>query len=476
MYTKRLAKTFGYSDFDEEERERRSILIFLIGLTCLGGLLFSLTYLYLGVWHTTIATIIYIGFSILNLIYYYVTKNYQAFRNAQLVSILFFPFLAHIFNGGFEQSSAVVLACILSPLGALMFHRPKVAKIFFISFVIILLLAACIDLFIDIPRTNIPVEIRVFFFFSNLALTSTICFALLYKFVQDNDDIKSLLKVNNQELIQKKQRVEEALIELKNTQKQLVHSEKMASLGELTAGIAHEIQNPLNFVNNFSEVGNEFLEDLLEELEKKNYDEVQAIALDLKTNLEKINHHGKRADGIVKAMLQHSNSSSGHKVPININALCDEYLRLAYHGLRAKDKSFNATMNTDFEPDLPEIEVVAQDMGRVILNIITNAFHAVSDRRKQENEEYAPKVTVGTKPGKNMIEIYIQDNGPGITDEVMEKIFQPFFTTKPTGQGTGLGLSLAFDIVKSHGGQIKIDTKVGEGSTFIIQLPKNKPS
>jgi two-component system NtrC family sensor kinase len=470
-YTKKLANTFGYSAFDEEEQERRSLLVFLVVLTCLGGLFYSLIFLSLGVKHTILAILFYIFFSALNLIYFYFTKNYGNFRNAQLIGILFFPFMTHIANGGYEQNSAVVLPAMLSPLGALMFHRPSIAKRFFYGFMGILLAASLIDYFFDTPNVAISNEVKLGFYFFNLGSAAAISFFLLHKFVKDNDEIKSLLKVKNQELANEKLRVEEALQELKNTQKQLVHSEKMASLGELTAGIAHEIQNPLNFVNNFSEVGVEFLEDLIEELGQKNYDEVEAIAQDLKINLEKINHHGKRADGIVKAMLQHSNSSSGQKMPLNLNALCDEYLRLAYHGLRAKDKSFNATMDTAFDPELPLIEAVAQDMGRVILNIITNAFHAVSDRSRKEGGSYTPKVTVGTLRGNKVVEIYIRDNGSGIPEQIKQKIFQPFFTTKPTGQGTGLGLSLAFDIVKSHGGQIRIDTKEGEGSTFYIELP-----
>ncbi|MDZ4793515.1 MAG: ATP-binding protein [Bacteroidota bacterium] len=276
-------------------------------------------------------------------------------------------------------------------------------------------------------------------------------------------------------------KIEKAFAVLKTTQSQLIQSEKMASLGELTAGIAHEIQNPLNFVNNFSEVNTELIEELVEEVDKGNTAEIKAIAKDIKENEQKINHHGKRADAIVKGMLQHSRSSSGVKEPTDINALCDEYLRLTYHGLRAKDKSFNATMKTDFDASLEKINIIPQDIGRVILNFLTNAFYAVQQKQKQSAEGlptfqrlatlYEPTVTIATKNEGDKILINVSDNGDGIPQNIVDKIFQPFFTTKPTGQGTGLGLSLSYDIVKAHGGELKVETKEGEGSTFIIKLP-----
>ncbi|MCB0741172.1 MAG: hypothetical protein KDB92_09025, partial [Chitinophagaceae bacterium] len=248
-----------------------------------------------------------------------------------------------------------------------------------------------------------------------------------------------------------KAKVDHTLNELQATQKQLIQSEKMASLGELTAGIAHEIQNPLNFVNNFSEVNKEMIAELKEEIEKGNYDEVKIIANDIESNEEKINHHGKRADAIVKGMLQHSRSSSGQKEPTDINALCDEYLRLSYHGLRAKDKSFNASFETDFDETIGKINIAPQDIGRVILNLINNAFYAVSEKKKLSGDSYQPLVSIKTQKANDKIEIKITDNGGGIPDAIKEKIFQPFFTTKPTGSGTGLGLSLSYDIVKAHG-------------------------
>jgi signal transduction histidine kinase len=275
-----------------------------------------------------------------------------------------------------------------------------------------------------------------------------------------------------------KQQIEKTLVDLKQTQAQLVQSEKMASLGELTAGIAHEIQNPLNFVNNFSEVNSELIDELEHEAGKGNLQEVRAIAKDIKENERKIVHHGKRADAIVKGMLQHSRSSSGVKEPTDINALADEYLRLAYHGLRAKDKSFNTSLKTEFDERVGNIPVVPQDIGRVILNLITNAFYAVAEQMKQNpsarlanGQLYEPTVAVCTKRINDHVLISVKDNGNGIPAKVLDKIFQPFFTTKPTGQGTGLGLSLSYDIVKAHGGEFKVETKEGEGSEFIIQLP-----
>jgi two-component system, NtrC family, sensor kinase len=269
------------------------------------------------------------------------------------------------------------------------------------------------------------------------------------------------------------QALEEAHTNLKATQAQLIQSEKMASLGELTAGIAHEIQNPLNFVNNFSEVNNELIEELKSQKSKLKTEEQDEILNDIFQNNEKISHHGKRADAIVKGMLQHSRTSSGQKEPTDVNALCDEYLRLAYHGLRAKDKSFDAKLETNFDNSIGKINIIPQDIGRVLLNLINNAFYAVTEQKKQTGDNYEPFVSVTTKKLNGEVEIRVKDNGNGIPKKNLDKIFLPFFTTKPTGKGTGLGLSLAYDIVKAHGGELKVETKEGEGSEFIIQLPFN---
>jgi two-component system NtrC family sensor kinase len=292
---------------------------------------------------------------------------------------------------------------------------------------------------------------------------------------QQSEMLKEKLEIQvaerTAELLSQKDELQIALDELKSTQSQLIQSEKMASLGELTAGIAHEIQNPLNFVNNFSEVSNELIDEMKEEFRKGDVEEGFAIADYIKLNLDKINHHGKRADAIVKGMLQHSRSSSGVKEPTDINALADEYLRLAYHGLRAKDKSFNATLVTNYDETIGNIDIIPQDMGRVILNLITNAFYAVNEKKKQIADDYEPNVSVSTLKISNIVQISVKDNGNGIPQTALDKIFQPFFTTKPAGQGTGLGLSLAYDIVKAHNAELIVETKEGEGSEFIIELP-----
>lgn len=267
-------------------------------------------------------------------------------------------------------------------------------------------------------------------------------------------------------------RLSETLSNLKSTQSQLIQSEKMASLGELAAGISHEIQNPLNFVNNFSEVSKELIVEAQEELVGGNYQLAKEILDDVEENLDKINHHGKRADSIIKGMLQHSRSSTGAKEPTDINALADEYFRLAFHGLRARDKSFNALMETDFDESIGKISIIPQDIGRVILNLITNAFYAVNTRKKHSGPDYQPTVWLRTRRLKGRIEVAVTDNGSGIPEKDREKIFQPFFTTKPSGEGTGLGLSMSYDIVsKGHGGELKMESRESEGTTFTMVLP-----
>jgi two-component system, NtrC family, sensor kinase len=294
--------------------------------------------------------------------------------------------------------------------------------------------------------------------------------------------VASILYRNNRQKQKANKVLENTLTNLKSTQSQLIQSEKMASLGELTAGIAHEIQNPLNFVNNFSEVNEELLTEMKAELSKGKIDDALALANDAIENQKKINHHGKRADAIVKGMLQHSRAGSGVKEPTEINALADEYLRLSYHGLRSKNNSFNATLQTNFDASIGKINAIPQDIGRVLLNLYNNAFYAAllsSPAKSGINSggftnpqiKHEPTVWVSTKKAGDKILISVRDNGPGIPQKILDKIFQPFFTTKPTGQGTGLGLSLSYDIIKAHGGELKVETKEGGGAEFIIQLP-----
>jgi two-component system NtrC family sensor kinase len=295
---------------------------------------------------------------------------------------------------------------------------------------------------------------------------------IFYRNYRQKQKANHLLHGQKEEIENQRDNLGKALQELKNTQSQLVQREKMASLGELTAGIAHEIQNPLNFVNNFSEVSTELLDEMDVELDKGDIAEAKSIAADLKQNLEKINHHGKRADFIVKGMLQHSRTSTGERELTNINTLADEFLKLSYHGLRAKDKNFNAELITNFDEKLPKVNIAAQDIGRVLLNLFNNAFYAVNEKKKTAGDDYKPEVTVSTSSTSKEIQIKVKDNGNGIPDAIKDKIMQPFFTTKPTGEGTGLGLSLSYDIVvKGHGGSITVETKEGEGSEFTVTLP-----
>ena len=320
---------------------------------------------------------------------------------------------------------------------------------------------------IEAARSAERVKFRMYALITGLAIFLFIAIVLYRNSLQR--------KKANVLLSRQKNELETTLETLKTTQNQLVQSEKMASLGEMTAGIAHEIQNPLNFVNNFSEVNAELIEELKEQLATDNKQEAIGIANDIKENEEKIIFHGKRADAIVKSMLQHSRSSSGKKELTDINALTDEYVRLSYHGLRAKDKSFNAKFETDFDKNIQPVNVVPQEIGRVLLNLINNAFYAVSEKEKQANSNYDPTVSINTKKVDDKIEIRVKDNGNGIPQKVLDKIFQPFFTTKPAGQGTGLGLSLSYDIItKTHGGEFNVETKEGEGTTFIVSLPANK--
>jgi signal transduction histidine kinase len=290
---------------------------------------------------------------------------------------------------------------------------------------------------------------------------------------QQKDKLENMVTDRTRELSLQKEALQNTLVNLESTQAQLIQSEKMASLGELTAGIAHEIQNPLNFMNNFSEVNKELIEEMKHELLTGNLSEVTLIANNIQQNEDKINHHGKRADAIVKGMLQHSQSSAGRKEPTDLNALTDEYLRLAYHGYRAKEKSFNAMLKTNYDESIGKINIIPQDMGRVLLNIYNNAFYAVMQRKKTISEGYEPAISVSTKLNNGMAEIRVVDNGNGIPKKLIDKIFQPFFTTKPTGEGTGLGLSLSYDIIKTQGGALKVESKEGEGTEFVVLIPRN---
>ncbi|MGZ3776310.1 MAG: tetratricopeptide repeat-containing sensor histidine kinase [Mucilaginibacter sp.] len=325
----------------------------------------------------------------------------------------------------------------------------------------------------DIETAKVDYQNRVRFYalLGVIAVFVLIAGILLYANSQ-RKKANHLLHEQKEEIAAQRDNLEQAYSDLKITQTQLVQSEKMASLGELTAGIAHEIQNPLNFVNNFSEVNTELIDEMAQEMEKGNLTEVKAIAADIKTNQLKISQHGKRADFIVKGMLQHSRTSTGEKEPTYINVLGDEFFKLSFHGLRAKDKNFNAEMVTHFDPNLPKVNLAQQEIGRVLLNMYNNAFYAVNQKAKTAPPGYKPEVSVSTASENGQVIIKVRDNGNGIPAAIRDKIMQPFFTTKPTGEGTGLGLSLSYDIVvKGHGGKIDIDTKEGEFTEFTVTLP-----
>jgi signal transduction histidine kinase len=344
----------------------------------------------------------------------------------------------------------------------------------------------------QIEALNHQRKLQRFFLAGALTVLGFIIILAIVLYRNNRQKHKANIQLQNQKEVIEEQRNEadKTLKQLQRTQAHLIQSEKMASLGELTAGIAHEIQNPLNFVNNFSELNKELLNEMKDEIEKGNVNGVKSIAGAVISNEEKINHHGKRADAIVKSMLQHSRSAVSVKEQTDINRLTDEYLQLAYHNWHAKDKSlpggvaeFTASLKTDYDESIEKINVVPQDIGRVLLNIINNAFYSVSEKknaltlRQAQNEPgsaeqlFEPTVSISTKKLSDKVEIKVSDNGNGIPQNIVDKIFQPFFTTRPTGQGIGLGLSLSYDIVKAHGGELKVNASGSGGAEFIIQLP-----
>jgi len=385
----------------------------------------------------------------------YAQKAYEVAENTPDSSLLAWPgyALADLYEKKGDYQSAIKYLRIANEVEAISNGTKQKKEIFNITFNERLKRKE-----IEAERATYQNRIRVYIFIFSISVLLLIAL-ILYRNSRNRKKANNVLR--------------KTLVDLKSTQTQLIHSEKMASLGELTAGIAHEIQNPLNFVNNFSEVNAELISELKEELEKGDVNEAKEIVADISENEQKINHHGKRADGIVKGMLQHSRTTTGEKEPTDINAMADEYIRLAYHGIRAKDKTFNADFKTDLDENLPKITVVGQDIARVVLNLINNAFFAVSAKAsKTSDSNYKPLVTLVTKKNGDHMEIRVKDNGMGIPGEILDKIFQPFFTTKSSGEGTGLGLSLSYDIItKGHGGKIKVETKENEGTEFLIQLP-----
>jgi signal transduction histidine kinase len=346
-----------------------------------------------------------------------------------------------------------------------MFNQQKVSEVENLSFNETLRQA-------DILQSRKELKQRIILYASLAGLAFVLIIAvLLYRNNQHKQKTLAIVQKQKQEIDEQKTKVEQTLSDLKSTQAQLMQQEKMASLGEMTAGIAHEIQNPLNFVNNFSEVNTELLNDMKKEIDEGDLQEAKKIADSIIDNEQKILHHGKRADNIVKGMLLHSRQNTGQKEMIDINGMAEEYFRLSYHGFRGLDKHFNSAMNSQMDKTIGKLKIVPQDLGRVLLNLFNNAFFAVAEKSRKNSNGYAPAVSLSTKKIGDHIELKIKDNGNGIPKELMDKIFQPFFTTKPAGQGTGLGLSISYDIVKAHGGELSVDSKPGEYAEFTIHLP-----
>ncbi len=455
----------GFAGLDADEFNKRVTLVRLGIFTASAGTIYCLTYFWLGYSQLAFGAGSYISIYVVNLLVFILTKNYNVYRAIQPLLILLAPWVAHVTIGGFTDSSAVIVACFLSPVTALAFATRRTAHVYHGLFIFAIVSGGFWDIFYGADIPKVPKLIYSIFFIINIVSICSIIYFLIDGFLGKNKQLQEELR--------------QSLDHLKATQAQLIQAEKMASMGELTAGVAHEIQNPLNFVNNFSELSVELLDELKEELmdklpagAKENVDDIFG---NLTLNLQKISHHGKRADNIVKGMLEHSRISTGEKQPTDLNALADEYLRLAYHGLRAKDKSFNVELVTNFEPTLSKVDVVPQDIGRVLINLYNNAFYATQQKRNQEDNGYQPRVQVSTLVENGQVNVRVRDNGRGIPSEIVNKIYQPFFTTKPTGQGTGLGLSLSYDIIKKgHGGELRVDTKEGQFAEFTISLPLTK--
>lgn len=435
--------------------QKRSV-VYQALLMSVGGLIWGILALSIHLKWQSVIPFGYVLLSTLNLAFFHHTRHFQVVKNFQTMISLALPFMFQCALGGFVASGAVMLWALLSLTIAVLYQSNLATYLWLILYVLLTVISGVYDHQV-IQWLGLPASAQysILFFVLNISVISTIILWLVnFMYWQKNA----------------------AMQKLEETRMQLVQTEKLAALGELTAGIAHEIKNPLNFVNNFSELNKELLAEMESHLDTGHFNELKSIVQNIAENEEKIAYHGKRADSIVNSMLQHSRSSSEKKELVDINVLADEFVRLAYHGLRAKDKSFSADFKTDLDPNLPKIEVIPQDIGRVFLNLINNAFYAVFEKQKLNYPDYRPTVIVATRNMTHHIEIRVKDNGMGIPQRVLDKIFQPFFTTKPTGQGTGLGLSMSYDIItKGHGGELKVETQEGKYSEFIISLPLKTP-
>ena len=460
----------GPADTDEV-RLQKTLLVASTLLMAPAGILWGAIYLYFDEPLAASIPLSYSAASFVSTIIFAVVHRFRLFRFSQLLFSLFLPFLLMLALGGFANSSAVVLWSLTAPLGALVFADRRQALWWFLAYVSLVVGGIAMEGYVR-PTNNLPPAVVTVFFMLNISGTSVVVFILLHYFVGQKNHAMMLLGKKHGEL-------DEAYNELKTTQAHLIQSEKMASLGRLTAGIAHEIKNPLNFVNNFSQLSVELAGEVSEELQTHReqpvadvLDEVQDLLDDLKFNAEKINEHGKRADGIVKSMMQHARGGKGERRATDVNALLDEYVTLAFHGMRANTPDFNVTLERAYDDAVGEVEMVPEEISRVFVNVMNNAFYAVHERALTSGDSYVPTVEVRTRRDGDRIEIRVRDNGTGISEAVREKIFEPFFTTKPTGEGTGLGLSISYDIVtQGHDGTLTVESEEGQGTTFVITLP-----
>ena len=441
------------------EEVRRRTLRRIVWYTCALAGIWIVLHVLLEAWSVTVPVVSYLLLSLANLAVLRWTEQYERFRTVQLVLILTHPFLTQLGYGGFSSGGAIVLACFIAPLGALMFHRTRVARWFYYAFVAVVVLAAVFEALGWTFDSGITRQANLALFTVNIAFVTAVIYFALERFWSERDELSVRLEEQYKEL-------QETLERLQAMQQQLVVQEKMASLGRLTAGIAHEIKNPLNFITNFAGVSIE----LVDELEEAPGD--AAVLEDLKVNVQKIQEHGRRADRIVQSMLQHSRGVSGERRDVELNRFLEEYVNLAFHGMKAQVQDFQVAVERDYDEEIGSVSLVPQDIGRVFLNLLNNAFYAVRERQEKEGSEFEPVVKVSTRRAGRDVEIAVQDNGSGIPAELQEKIFEPFFTTKPTGSGTGLGLSLSYDIVVGqHGGAMRVDSEPGRGTVFTVRIP-----
>ena len=451
----------------DEDRLQKTLLVTWTLLMSPAAILWGAIYLYFDEPLAASIALSYAAASIVSTIIFAVVHRFRLFCFSQLLFSMLLPFLVMLALGGFANSSAVVLWSLTTPLGALVFADRREALWWFLAFVSLVVGGIAMEGYVR-PTNHLPAAVVTEFFMLNISGTSVVVFILLHYFVGQKNHAMMLLGKKHREL-------DEAYNELKTRQAQLIQQEKMASLGQLTAGIAHEIKNPLNFVNNFAEVNQELADELREAYGANpniKLADLLDVIDDLKQNAQVIAQHGKRADGIVHAMMQHARGGTGQREPTDMNTLVSQHIDLAYHGKRAQVPGLTVTIERDLGEQARVVNVVPQEIGRVLLNLLGNAFDAVHEHAGKVDGAYVPTVTVSTQQIDGQVEIRVSDNGPGIPTEIREKIFEPFFTTKPTGTGTGLGLSLSYDIVtQGHGGRLTVESTEGEGATFIITLP-----